>query len=216
MAGLISNTREDEAIHGIIFDFGNVICTYDNELFVRRMAEKSLQPVERVRHVLFQEPDLFRQFEAGSIDGEGFYFQTRKLCGVEMTPAEFRTAFTNIFTDIPETFSLITKLKSQYRLGLLSNTNPWDFEDQLSKVDIFENFEAVTLSFALGKSKPHPALYRDAASKLDLAPIQCVYIDDILEYAQAAEREGMRAIHYVGHTDLIENLRFMGVHTEGE
>ena len=57
-------------------------------------------------------------------------------------------------------------------------------------------FDAVTASFQVHFLKPAREIYSDMISKLGLLPQQCVYIDDIERYVDAAQDMGMHALHY--------------------
>jgi HAD superfamily hydrolase (TIGR01509 family) len=54
--------------------------------------------------------------------------------------------------------------------------------------------------------KPAPEIYFDALSKLGVRPPECVYVDDIEQYADAARELGMTAIHYRSPLDLSERF----------
>ena len=60
--------------------------------------------------------------------------------------------------------------------------------------------------------KPDKKIYLDALGKLNAIPEECVYIDDIKEYSDAACELGIKGIHYRSHEDLVDSLRRMNVH----
>jgi putative hydrolase of the HAD superfamily len=65
----------------------------------------------------------------------------------------------------------------------------------------------VTASFQVHALKPEKAIYRDALSKLDIQPEDCVYIDDVEQYAEAAAGLAMKAIHYRSAEGLRSSLK---------
>jgi putative hydrolase of the HAD superfamily len=140
-----------------------------------------------------------------------FYHKISELCGLKMKRADFITAFTDIFTPVQGTAGLIRQLKANYKLAMLSNTNEWDFEYEISKNESFHLFDTVTLSFVVKEMKPGRKIYMDALGKLSLNPEECVYIDDIREYADAAATIGIAGIHYVSHKQLLDALRSRNV-----
>ncbi len=198
-------------IKGIIFDYGNVIARVDNNKFLQRLAERSPLPVRELEHIIYHNPNISREFESGRITSAEFYEQVTQLGNVSMSEAEFKTAFTDIFERIPGTLSLIRYLKPRYRIGLLSNTNPLDFDAEIAKVEVFPLFDAVTVSFRLGVMKPDPRIYLEAVGKLGLSPAQCIYIDDIPSYVDGARVCGLHAIHYTSHSSLVEALSVSGI-----
>jgi putative hydrolase of the HAD superfamily len=127
-----------------------------------------------------------------------------------MSCSDFISAFTGIFTPIQSTLDLIERLKPDYRLGLLSNTNEWDYTYEIENIRVFPLFDTVTVSYRVKAMKPDKEIYLDALNKLDLKPEECIYIDDIREYADAACSMGIRGIHYTDHSSLIESLHLLG------
>lgn len=195
-------------IRAIIFDYGNVISKVDNGLFLKRISEFCDKSVSELDKLIYRDSGLPAQYESGSISSDEFYLKVSKLCGLTINRPDFIKAFTNIFTLVPETVALIKQLKPAYKLALLSNTNAWDFEYEISRNEIFPLFDTVTLSFVVREMKPGRKIYMDALGKLDLSPGECIYIDDIREYAGAAEGIGIRSIHYTSHRELLEALKF--------
>ncbi len=197
-------------IKAVVFDFGNVICAFDNDVFLRKMLPHTDMSIEELREGIFGS-DLHRRYESGLVSSEGFRREAARRCRLSISREEFFEAYTGIFTPIPATFGLIRSLKGRYRIGLLSNTNEWHYEHYLKKVEVFPLFDSVTLSFDVKEMKPSEGIYRDALAKLQGCPEESVYIDDIEAYAEGARRVGMKGIRYVSHDSLLESLRALGV-----
>ena len=197
-------------IRGVIFDFGNVICSFDVEIFLAKLHEWSGLDVETLRDRIYGSR-LHSRYERGEISSEGFYREISRLTGARVSAEEFAEGFSDIFTPLESTHGLIRALKGRYRLGLLSNTNEWHFERHIRKVPVFPLFDAVTLSFEVGALKPEPEIYLDALRKLSLPPEACVFIDDIGKYAEGAAALGIRGIRYTGHAELLRELSGLGV-----
>lgn len=194
-------------IRAIIFDYGNVISGVDNNLFLERISGFCDRSVSELHKLIYEDSGLPVQYETGVITSDEFYHKISELCGLKMKRADFITAFTDIFTPVQGTAGLIKQLKANYKLALLSNTNEWDFEYEISKNESFHLFDTVTLSFVVKEMKPGRKIYMDALGKLRLNPEECVYIDDIREYAEAASAIGIAGIHYVSHKQLLDALR---------
>ena len=198
-------------IRGVIFDFGNVISSFDVGNFLGKLRDWSGVEVGILRERVYGS-GLHSRYERGDITSERFYREISLLTGARVSAEEFAEGFTDIFTPLESTHGLIRALKGRYRLGLLSNTNEWHFERHIRGVPVFPLFDAVTLSFEVRALKPAPEIYRDALRKLSLPPEACVFIDDIREYADGAAAVGIRGIRYTGHAELLEALSGLGVH----
>jgi len=197
-------------IRGVIFDFGNVICSFDVEIFLAKLHEWSGLDVETLRDRIYGSR-LHSRYERGEISSERFYREISRLTGARVSAEEFAEGFSDIFTPLESTHGLIRALKGTYRLGLLSNTNEWHFLRHIRKVPVFPLFDAVTLSFEVGALKPEPEIYLDALRKLSLPPEACVFIDDIGKYAEGAAALGIRGIRYTGPAELLRELSGLGV-----
>jgi FMN phosphatase YigB (HAD superfamily) len=197
-------------IRGICFDFGNVICTFDNRRVLAALGSLCGQPPEALER-LISGSDLPMAYESGAIDSQAFLAGVSALFGHAFEEAPFVRAFTDIFTPIPSTFDLIRRLGRHYRLGLISNTNPWHAEHGIRTASVFPLFDAVTFSYQAHALKPDPRIFKDALAKLSLAPSACVFIDDIPAFARAATALGMQGITYTEPEALEIELRQLGV-----
>ena len=192
-------------IRGILFDFGNVISTFDVGKFIEKLDEWSGIPAEILRERVYRS-DLPARYEKGEISSMDFHLGIAGLTGARVSAEDFAEAFSGIFTPLESTHELIRSLKGKYRLGLLSNTNEWHFRHHIRNVPVFPLFDTVTLSFEVGVLKPEPEIYRDALRKIAIPPEACVFIDDVRENADAASALGIRGIHYQGHAELLAAL----------
>lgn len=197
-------------IRAVIFDFGNVICSFDNDLFLRNLLPHSDRTLGELKEGIYGS-DLHRRYELGLASSEEFFHEAVRRGRLSISRETFFGAFNGIFTPIPTTSGLIRSLKGRYRIGLLSNTNESHFEQTIRKVGVFPLFDSVTVSFDVKAMKPGVGIYRDALDKLRAAPEECVYIDDVEEYAEGARRLGMNGVRYVAHEPLLESLRAVGV-----
>jgi len=198
-------------IKAIIFDFGNVICTLDNDIFLQKISNYSQKTVHELKEIIYVESDLPRLYETGLIGSDHFFERVVECCALDMEKRDFITAYTDIFTPIPGTFELVRKLTSSYKLAILSNTSEWDFEYGIRPIEIFALFAAVTLSFEVKAMKPDRKIFFDCLRKLRLEPQECVYIDDMTEYADAAREIGIHSFRYTGHEKLLNDLESLGI-----
>lgn len=90
--------------------------------------------------------------------------------------------------------ALFEGLGKRYRLGLLSNTDPLHAAEIESRFSFPRYFAARIYSCRVGTTKPSPAIYQKALAALGLQPAEALYIDDVPEFAAAAQGLGMDAI----------------------
>lgn len=197
-------------IKAIIFDFGNVICFFDNNIFLENISRFTNKSVPELKELIYSS-ELQNRYETGLISSNEFFNKIVEKCNLSISKHEFIKVFTNIFTPIQTTLELIKKLKPKYKIALLSNTNELDFEHTIKPIEIFNLFNAVTLSFKVKAMKPDAKIYLDCLKKLNLKPEECVHIDDREDYVEAANKIGIKGIHYTGYDELVNSLKELGV-----
>lgn len=204
-------------IKAIIFDFGNVICGFDRNIFLNKLSKFSDKPVSKLREIIYASDPLryasspLKECETGSISSEEFYKKIKEMCSLSMPRDEFIKAHISIFTPIKTTCDLIRKLKHNYKIALLSNTDKWVFEHYMKKMEIFNLFDATSVSYKVKEAKPGKKIFLDALNKLNVKPAECIYIDDIKEFVDVSEQLGIHGIHYTSHNSLVNSLRRLNV-----
>lgn len=198
-------------IKAVIFDFGNVICTFDNAIFLKKIRKHTKKTLNELDRLIYQESGLPKKYETGQVSSEEFYKKIVQLCGLTIQKKEFIDAYTQIFTPIPQTYDLIRRLKGKYKLALLSNTSEWDFNHGIKKILNTHNFDAISLSYKTKTMKPDTKIYEDCLKKLGLKPSECVYIDDIKKYSDQASSIGMIGINYISPKQLENELKKLGI-----
>lgn len=114
--------------------------------------------------------------------------------GIEATPdtvEEFMRGW-RYLSPFPEVLPALSKLKSQYQLVVLSNGDP-SFLDYLVTERVAWDFDEVISVTSVGAFKPHPAVYRGAAGKLELEVNACLMVS-----ANSFDIMGARACGYKG------------------
>jgi len=194
-------------IKAIIFDYGNVISSVDNDRFIKEISKATGKSGADLEQLISSGSDELRKFETGLITSDQFFERLIRRRGLNIDKESFIKVFTGRLTPIAETLELIRKLKAGYKLGLLSNTNEWDYEYEIKQCDVFSLFDSVTVSFKVGAMKPDRRIYIDALHKLGVQPDESVFIDDVREYAEAAGALEIKSIHYTSHEELLRRLR---------
>lgn len=198
-------------IKAIIFDYGNVIHKWDNDIFLNKIIKKSNKNYNYIKDVVFGSK-LYRKLDSGVISPTKFFEIVKEQCNLLMSKDEFFKAYSDrIFEKITTSIDLAKGLMKNYRVSLLSNTNKIDSDNVIKKSELFTLFDTVTLSFEVKSAKPDKEIFLDALKKLNLKPNECVYIDDIKEYSEAASKIGIHGIHYTSYENLIKELKKLNI-----
>ena len=95
---------------------------------------------------------------------------------------------------LPGAVEAVERLAARWPLGLASSSNPEVIELALSESGLDGHFAAWVSSENVGRGKPAPDVYLEAARRLDVAPGDCVAIEDSENGIRSAHAAGLRVI----------------------
>jgi putative hydrolase of the HAD superfamily len=207
----------------IIFDFGGVVTTSPFEAFNRMEAERGL-PRDFIRRVNSANPDsnAWAKFERAEIDAaafDGLFAGEAEELGHRL---EGSAVIACLSGDIrPEMVAAIDHLESEgFKLGCITNNVPTGHgagmagSAEKAKViaDILARFDHVIESSKVGIRKPDPRIYQMMCYALGVAPVDCVYLDDLGINCKPAAALGMAAIKVTsGEQALIDLGKLLGM-----
>ncbi len=149
--------------------------------------------------------DLHRSYDIGGVTSEEFSRQLSELTSKPLN--EIQTIFYNANpVKNLQLLNYIKSLKPTYKIGLLSNVGTSWIEDKLLSPDEQALFDNMIFSYRVAMAKPDPRIYLLAARGLEVEPNECVFVDDIAEYCDAARGVGMQAIVYDLFSDFADSL----------
>lgn len=121
---------------------------------------------------------------------------TLKYFGVALTDSEIKAFMQNWqqLSPFPDITAGLEKLRSRYKLVALSNGEP-HFLEHLAKNRVQWTFDEIISVEAFGFFKPHPAVYRGAAYRLNLEVWECMMVSSNPFDVAGARACGMRAAH---------------------
>lgn len=198
----------------IIFDFGNVIAFFDYDKVIGNFAtlgNNQLSPSE-VKDKLFAE-NLLNEFEVGNISSSDFVAEVRQRLNLQnVEDKEIIDTWSDLFTSNEEVIKVVKRIPERITLILGSTTNPLHFEYYRREFsDTLNKFKAFVTSFHVGSLKPDPVFYERCLKEASCKPGDCVYVDDIPQYVDAASKMGIEGIVYNSKTDITQRLREKGV-----
>jgi len=199
-------------IRTVISDLGRVVLWFDNNIFLRKLAEHSGRPFEDVKAAVHGNLELIRQFDGGVLTPVQFYERVTRAAGAVIPYDAFFEIYDDIFSLNPPVVGVLARVKAAgYTTFLLSNTDPERFGFVRRRFPEIFFFDDYVLSYELRLLKPDAAIYLEAARRAGSAPGECVFIDDMEENVEGAEAAGLKGIHYLPETDLAAELRALGL-----
>ena len=172
-------------IKAIVFDcFGVLYPQATGEFFEKH---KSLF----TNHALLDELNI--EIDLGQITRRELY--TRLLERTDLSVNHVIKEIDEKLIFDPKLIDLIKKLKSKYKIGLLSNAGEEEIEiiyrDKLDSL-----FDAIIVSYREKLIKPDPEIFRVAARELKMELSECIFTDDSQTNIEAAKNLGMQTIFY--------------------
>lgn len=208
----MSHLRKIEAI---ITDLGGVLVNVDHSnMYARLSRHSSLSAEEIAKHF---DPKVLKGLEIGIGTGKlpphRFYeLMCKELRLNGLSFKEFERIYSELFSPKKDTLKLVRALSKKYAIAMLSNTNEIHYNYWLKVLGKDVNlFKELVLSFQAGLRKPDPKIFLEAAKRLGVEPQQCVFIDDVKEYVEAARKVGMQGIKFISASQLETDLRKLGV-----
>ena len=199
------------AIRTVIFDMGNVLINFSHEKACRQIAALAGRSTDDVFKVLFAS-GLEMRYEAGQISRTKLLQEIDAGLDCKLDGAKVIDAACDIFWAKPDMENLAAAIKkSGYRMVLLSNVNEDHFDYIQARYEFPKLFDELVLSYKVGACKPDEKIYHHAISVARCAAHECVFIDDVQENIDAANRHGIRGITYKTTPELIKVLDSMGL-----
>jgi putative hydrolase of the HAD superfamily len=200
----------------LYFDMGNVLLTFSHERMCQQMAAVAGVEPAAVHRALFhaaEGPSLQWRFEAGEFDADAAYDHFCRELGVTPERVALQSAASDMFGELPESAALVRRLAAAgNRLGVLSNTNPLDYEFVRRQFPwINECFELAVVSYEARAMKPDAAIFRHAAVRAGAAPGEVFFTDDRDENVEGAIAAGLDAVLFESAEQIAAELRRRGV-----
>ena len=203
--------NKKSVIKAIISDLGRVFVDFDHDKSCGKLAKLAGCDIEKVYEYIYKSKTDIK-LDRGELGPKAFYKRVVDHFKLKLSYQEFRFIFGNIFTLKKPVYRLYLKLKKKkYKIVFLSNTNVIHFEHCANKFPMKKVFNGGIRSDKEGLMKPHPRLYLKAAALAGCKPEECVFIDDIYEYVDAARAVGLKGIQFKSAGQLGRDLRKMGV-----
>ncbi|MDD5560902.1 MAG: HAD family phosphatase [Candidatus Omnitrophica bacterium] len=198
----------ESRIKVVLFDLGNVLVDFDLRPAVERISGFcSKAPGEIFK--LFLDSGATISFEKGELSAEEFYVRVKDALGIKLGYESFVSIWNEVFFFSPKNravYHIANRLKKNYRIALLSNTNILHFRHIKSSFPIFNIFERLFLSFEIGAVKPEKIIYQKVIKELGVLPENIFYTDDRPELVKGASCLGIKSFLFTGAEQLIKDL----------
>ena len=199
-------------VKAIIFDAGGVLFNSEESLFtepIKYVAKVTSKP-RRIVDTAYRE--TIKECESEEIDKKIFWRKLTEKLGVKIkySGQDPISAGFKKFKQDEEVLSLIRKLKTNYKIALVSNANTIEASNPKAK-NIYNEFDEVILSFKIGVRKPYPKIYQTVFNRLKIKPEETVFVDNAPENVTEAKVLGMNGLLFKNANQLKIDLLKFGV-----
>lgn len=191
----------------IVFDLGNVLLKFDYQIIINTLnnIEKGLG--DKFAELYYKNYHLHEQLEKDEISVEDFTNTMLNWLNHKVTAEEFYHIYSDMFSPNKEVIELLPKLKLNYKLFLLSNTNYIHQKYGWQQYEFLKYFDKLLLSQELKTRKPEQTIFKKAQEIIGCKPAELFFTDDVAEYVEAAKKSGWDAVQFTGFDSLQTELR---------
>lgn len=205
--------NENTMIKAIITDLGNVLVKFDHMAACRKLAKftsNGMFNAGSIYEKIIRDPIVIK-YEKGLISSPDFCANVSRCLELQIDYETFSQAWAEIFEAIPEMEEMLADLKNQLPVYLISNTNEIHFQYVFKQFPIVQQLNGYVLSYKIGHMKPEMEIYQEVLRHSGLSAHECLYIDDIKRYVEAASALGFHCIHFIDPQQFKEKLRSFGL-----
>lgn len=195
----------------IVFDLGNVLIPFHHNLWVENFNKIEIGIGDKFYKKFLDNYNVHRDYESGKISDEEFISICLGWLDLKVTKGVFLKIFSEIFTFNHDVINLLPILKNKYKLVLLSNTSNIHKVYGWGEYPFIKYFDKLILSHEVESVKPQEKIFRSAEKFTNEESASHIFIDDILDYTNAAKSFGWDSIQFVGYENLVENLKSRGI-----
>lgn len=201
----------------VIWDFGGVFTSSPFDAFARYEAEQGL-PKDFIRTVNATNPldnawAKLEQSKVNAAEFDGLFRAESKALGHEVPGADVLKLLSGSLR--PRVVEALKVCKGHGKVGCITNNAPIGKGASMTNDDgkaaelarVFDLFDHLIESSKIGIRKPDPQIYRLMCEALDVAPEECVYLDDLGINLKPAREMGMTTIKVLGEDQLLEDLK---------
>jgi putative hydrolase of the HAD superfamily len=195
---------------GLLVDYGGVLTTSPFDSFAEFCAQEGV-PFETLTRALRSDRrcrELLIGVETGRLPEEEF---EARLAAILEVPAPDLIARMFAGSRPDPSMAAVVRAVRRAGIGTALVSNSWG-TGGYDRGLLEELFDAVVISGEAEIRKPSPEIYALAARRIEVAPRQCAFVDDLDFNLAPALKLGMAAIHHVSTEETMTELeRLLGL-----
>jgi putative hydrolase of the HAD superfamily len=184
------------SIHGVIYDFGEVLSYPPPPASIDAIAELLHVTPEKLREYYYAER---QDYDRGNLTAGQYWRAVARDADIQLTAEQIewlRRTDVEMWSNVnPQMLAWAAELRNQgMRTAVLSNMHADMAKSVRAKFAWLRDFGCVVLSAEIGFAKPDPEIFQNCLDCLKISANQALFIDDKARNTRAAEELGMAAI----------------------
>jgi 2-haloacid dehalogenase len=197
-------------IENIIFDFGGVLVDWNPRHLYKSHFKDESEMEYFLKNICTEEWNL--EQDRGRTLKEGTLLLQNKFPEFhDMIQLFYDEWETMLKSEIPETVSLLYKLKKKYKLYGLTNWSAETISIAYDRFPFFKEFDGIVVSGHEKIIKPNKEIYHLLLNRYNIKAENTIFIDDNLKNITAAEEIGLLAIHFESPAQLETRLSAINI-----
>lgn len=196
----------EKKIKAVIFDMGGVLLKTADASAREAIAERFGVTRRELEAYIFSS-DSSIQSEEGQLSDMEHWHNVMRHFGQPVGDyiQLYNEYFAGDYID-QRLLDFAASLKPAYTLALLSNA--WENARTLlsQRFDFLDRFDISIFSYEVKARKPDARIYRVMLERLDAAPEETIFIDDVQENVEGAQALGMHALRFTDSDTVIAEL----------
>ena len=197
-------------IENIIFDFGGVLVDWNPRHLYKSHFKDENEMEYFLKNICTEEwnleQDRGRTLKEGTLWLQSKFPEFHAL--IQLFYDEWETM---LKSEIPETVSLLYKLKKKCKLYGLTNWSAETISIAYDRFPFFKEFDGIVVSGHEKMIKPNKEIYHLLLNRYNLKAENTIFIDDNLKNIRAAEEIGLLGIHFESPDQLEKKLSSLNV-----
>lgn len=197
-------------IENIIFDFGGVLVDWNPRYLYKDHFQNDKEMEHFLKNICTDEWNL--EQDRGRTLMEGTVLLQNKFPEFHSMIQLFYDKWdTMLKSDIPETVSLLYKLKTKYKIYGLTNWSAETISIAYDRFPFFKEFDGIVVSGQEKMIKPNKQIYHLLLDRYNLKAENTIFIDDNINNIRAAEEIGLQGVHFESPSQLETRLLSINV-----
>ena len=193
----------------ILLDMGNVLLEWNKDKILQSVSNTKKDYLILDKSIF--QSGLWERLDLGTMTREELVLKLVSMIGrgYQKKVEEVIWNWPSYIDIYREVFPVLSELKKKgHRIFVLSNTSKvfYDLlEEQLSPLK--ELLDGFVLSCDIKAIKPDLAMFKGILDKYQLDPTNCVFLDDIEDNTDAAQKLGIKSYQVKKRSDVVDILK---------